>query len=112
MIKTSTIDGVTIASFEGINRIVATNSEEIKKELNHLLDISGSKFIVNMEHINYIDSTGFGTFISLLRTATHKKATLKLCNLYPDVKKLFVVLHLDSVFELFDNLDVCVQSFN
>lgn len=48
----------------------------------------------------FIDSTTLGTFVKILKTVKTDGYTMKLTNLQPKIKKLFLICSLDSVMEI------------
>jgi len=54
----------------------------------------------------------FGVFLSILKTANNNHGQFKLCNIEPEVMELFRLLQLHNVFEIHNNLEDCIKSFN
>ena len=50
--------------------------------------------------LNFIDSTTLGTFVKILKSVKADGYTMRLINLQPKIKKLFVICSLDSIMEL------------
>ncbi len=50
--------------------------------------------------LEFIDSTTLGTFVKILKTVQPNGHTIKLVNLQPKIKKLFVICALDSIMEI------------
>lgn len=50
--------------------------------------------------LTFIDSTTLGTFVKILKTVKTDGYTMKLTNLQPKIKKLFLICSLDSVMEI------------
>lgn len=108
MLKTENINGHLVVHFTGIDKITALNAEQVKKELNALYNQKNIKLVIDLDNISFVDSTGFGAFLSVMKTAQGQDGELKICNVNQDILKLFKLLHLDNVFELYGNLDECV----
>ena len=106
-------DDVIVASFdENISKFNALVTEDVKKDITSLYAKSGTKLALNLDGIKYIDSTGFGVFLSALKTARNTAGHSKIYNVKPDVYDLFRLLQLHNVFDIYDNLDECLNSFN
>ncbi len=74
--------------------------------------ISGSKQIVlNLNGVNYIDSSGVGTLMGLYASAKAENATIKLAGLIGRVKDVLVITRLGSFFETFDTAEQAAESF-
>jgi anti-sigma B factor antagonist len=50
--------------------------------------------------LDFIDSTTLGTFVKLFKEAQKNGHGVKLCNLQPKIKKLFVICSLDQIMEI------------
>jgi len=111
MIKVDKIKEITVAVVEEMDKIVAFNADTIKKELNAIFNTPGTNLILNLQNVAFIDSTGFGVFLSVYKTATGNAGSMKICCIKPDVMKLFRLLHLDNVFELYDTQEECLNSY-
>ncbi len=74
--------------------------------------ISGnSNVLLNLAEVNYIDSGGLGTLVSLYTTARNAGHALKLANLTKRVGDLLQVTKLVSVFEVFPDEQSALRSF-
>jgi anti-sigma B factor antagonist len=111
MLKTEKINNITVVRFDNIDRFNALITEPIKEDLKSFFNTPGTRLILNLEGIKYIDSSGFGVFLSILKTASNSKGQFKLCNINPEVMELFKVLQLHNVFALYGSLNECLESF-
>ena len=112
MLKTERINNVIIVRFDNIDRFNALITEPVKEDMKSLFNKPDTKLILNLEGIRFIDSSGFGVFLSILKTANNNHGQFKLCNIEPEVMELFRLLQLHNVFEIHNNLEDCVKSFN
>lgn len=112
MLKTDKINNVVIVRFDNIDRFNALITEPVKEDLKSLFNKPDTRLILNLEGIRFIDSSGFGVFLSILKTANNNHGQFKLCNIEPEVMELFRLLQLHNVFEIHNNLDDCVKSFS
>lgn len=111
MLKLDKIGNVMVVSFNLDSKINVTVSQKIKVEVTKLIN-PHSKLVMNLEGINYIDSTGFGMLLSILRTCKNNQSLLKLCNISPEVMELVKLLQLQTVFDIRNSLDDCLKSFD
>ena len=103
------IDQVT---FEGLEKLNALVADEAIEQLKKLFDAPNARVIIDLTGIKYIDSSGFGCFLSTMKTARNNYGALKICGLIKEVRTLFESLHLHTVFGLYDDLDSCIKSFH
>jgi len=112
MVKTEKINGVLVVRFDKIDRFNALITEPVKENLKGFYTHPGIKMALSLEGIKFIDSTGFGVFLSILKTANNNQGQFKICNISSEVMELFKLLQLHNVFELYENLDDCLKSFS
>jgi anti-anti-sigma factor len=110
MINIEKKDKIDVISFS-VNRINALITDEIRDGINKVFDKSNSKVIIDLKGVEYIDSSGFGCFLSVMKTARNSYGILKFANPEPNVTELFQTLHLHTVFQIYDDMDSCIRSF-
>jgi anti-anti-sigma factor len=110
MVRIEKKSNIDIISFN-INNINALVSEDIKEQIIGNIDNQNSKIIIDLKGIEYIDSSGFGCFLSVMRAARNNYGALKFVNPEPKVMDLFLMLQLNTVFEIYDDIDTCINSF-
>ena len=111
MLEVSTINNVNVVSFQNTDRFNALIAEPVKEELLEFFNKPNAKLAIDLEGVNFIDSSGFGVFLSAMKAANNNYGTLKICNVSEEVMELFKLLQLHNVFELFSSLDECITSF-
>jgi anti-sigma B factor antagonist len=112
MLKTEKINNITVVRFDNIDRFNALITEPVKEDLKSFFNNPGTRLVLNLEGIKYIDSSGFGVFLSILKTANNSKGQFKVCGISPEVMELFKLLQLHNVFALYKSLDECLESFS
>lgn len=112
MLKTEKINDIDVVTFEGVKKFNALITEEVKEELIQFFGKPNTKLILNLKGINYVDSSGFGVFLSIMKTANNNYGYFKLCNIASEVMELFKLLQLHNIFEIYEDLNDCVKSFS
>ena len=110
MINIEKRNNLDIISFT-INKINALITDEIKADVNKVFEKANSRVIIDLRGIEYIDSSGFGCFLAIMKSARNNYGVLKFANPEPRIMELFQTLHLHTVFQIFDNIDDCIKSF-
>ena len=103
-------DRIDIITFS-VKKINALITDEIRDGINKVFDISNSKVVIDLKGVEYIDSSGFGCFLSVMKSARNNYGILKFVNPEPNVNELFHTLHLHTVFQIYDDMDTCLRSF-
>lgn len=111
MLKTETIQDIIVVRFDNVNRFNALIAEPVKEQLKEYFNKPKTKLILNLENIDFVDSTGFGVFLSIMKTANNNYGFFKICNINAEVMELFKLLQLHNVFEIYGSLEDCVESF-
>jgi anti-sigma B factor antagonist len=109
MINIEKRDKIDIISFT-VNKIDAMISDDIRERINKVFDNSNSKVIIDLKGVNYIDSSGFGCFLSAMRAARNNYGVLKFANPEPRIMELLETLHLHTVLQIYDDLDACIRT--
>jgi anti-anti-sigma factor len=110
MVRIEKRDRIDIVSFS-VSSINALIADDIRNEVGRVFDPSGSRVIIDLKGVNYIDSSGFGCFLSLARMAKSRYGILKFANPEPDIVRLIETLYLHTVLQVFPDLDSCISSF-
>ncbi|PKR77005.1 anti-anti-sigma factor [Halalkalibacillus sediminis] len=88
----------TIVKLTG--EIDAYTAPQLKGKLLELVEEPGAEVHVDMQKVNYMDSTGLGVFISALKASKEKESTFKLVNLQENVYRLFNITGLNEVIDI------------
>jgi len=112
MINVEKVNDVLVVSFETENKLNAAIAQTFKIEVAKLFDQPNMKLVIDLGGIEYIDSSGFGALLSVLRASKGSGAQLKLCNISPEVMALVQLLQLQTVFDIRKSIDECLNSFN
>lgn len=102
VLETKKVDDKTAICYLA-GRLDVSLASEIEERLNAFLDKEGVLFLLlNLEKVEYMSSSGFRVAIAVLRKLKSKGGTLVLCSLQPPVRRLFDIIELSSLFEIFD----------
>jgi anti-anti-sigma factor len=74
-----------------------------QEQLNRVKDDGVIKFVLDMEGIKYVNSTGLGFLVNLADSLDPKGGGIALVKLHPKVKVVFDMLGLNAFFKIFGN---------
>ncbi len=111
MLKSELKNGVEVLTFENVSKLNILVAQSLKEEISQYLNKEGKNIALNLDGIEYVDSSGFGALLSILRNAKNNNSTFKICNVSQDVMELVKLLQLHNVFEIHDSVEECVASF-
>ena len=110
MINIEKKDKIDIIFFSVV-KINALIIDEIRDCILKVFDNSNSKVIIDLKGVEYVDSSGFGCFLSIMKAARNNYGELKFANPEPRVTELFETLHLQTVFQIYSDIETCLRSF-
>lgn len=111
MISSRVENNIVVAKITDDTKLNVLNAEEVKNALTLLLR-DYDRMILNLEGILFIDSTGFGSLISIFKRASENDKTFKICSVSPEALELMKITKLDNVFEIHDSLEQCLDAFD
>lgn len=84
---------------------------EFKKEMTPVLQ-SEYRVVLDLNNIQFVDSSGVGAILSCLRTLNAEGGELKICSLTKPVRALFELVRMHKIFDIFETRELAVESFN
>lgn len=100
IITSKKINKTCIVRFPGINKLNIINSGIIESEILELINSSNNRIVLDLQGIEFIDSTGFGVLLKLKKKASFKNIDLVLMYIRKEVLELFALLDLEYEFDL------------
>jgi anti-sigma B factor antagonist len=109
-VATRQVDGITILDLSG--RItLGEGSVTLRDAVHDVLAKGSKKILLNLENINYIDSSGIGELVSGFTSVRNAGGELKLLNLTKKVHDLLQITKLYTVFDIWDNEASAISAF-
>jgi anti-sigma B factor antagonist len=102
-------DGILIVDCSG--RIVFGEESSLLRETVRQVIAENKRILLNLGEVNYIDSGGLGTLVSLDVTARNAGSTIKLASLTKRVGDLLQVTKLLTVFDVHNSEAEAIESF-
>jgi anti-sigma B factor antagonist len=100
---------VTIIEVSG--QLIVGNRQELKEDVLKLLESGARKFLIDFKDTAYIDSSGLGVLVSLSKKIREKGGEMRLSNLNEDLRTLFELTKLDTLFYIADSRDEALKDF-
>ena len=76
------------------------NASELKQGLARLIDDKKANIYLHCENLKYIDSTGLGVLVSILKKIKDQGFTVKILGIASHLKKIFDLTGLNKLFEI------------
>ena len=100
---------VTLVEVEG--QLIVGNRQELKQQVLEQLEGGDRKFVIDFANTGYIDSSGLGVLVSLSKKIREQGGELRLSSLNEDLRTLFELTKLDTLFKIADSKDKALQGF-
>ena len=94
------------------SRATVDISSKLKEELIKKIDNGNPNIVVDLSKSNFVDSSFLGALVAGLKKTTMKSGDLKIVGLQPPVRAMFELTRLYRIFDIFDNQDEAIESFN
>ncbi len=107
--EVSKLRDVTIVEITG--QLIVGNRQELKDQVLKLLESGSRKYLIDFRDTAYIDSSGLGVLVSLSKKIRERGGELRLSNLNEDLRTLFELTKLDTLFQIADSRDQALESF-
>lgn len=92
------IDSHKIGLIHIESELTAATVDEFRKHLALLMGKNVRFFIMNMAKVDFVDSTGLGSIISIAKRVRDLQGDIKLAAMQPSSKKLIEVVRADRYF--------------
>jgi anti-sigma B factor antagonist len=96
--ETSVLDAINVSQF----------GEEV---LAYVGQNAGLNLLLNFQHVDYLSSAVLTELLKINEAVKEVKGTLRLCALNADVRKVFEITNLDSVFTIYEGVDQALTNY-
>ena len=110
-LNTRRVNGVTVVDVSG-RVTLGDGSTELRNAIRKILSEGQKSILLNLAELTYLDSSGIGVLVSSFATLRSQQGQLKLIHLAGRVKDLLLITKLYTVFEVFDDEAVAIDSFS
>lgn len=97
-LRTNRTGDAVIVGIEG--QLVAGNRQQLREAVVGEIERGARSIIIDFADTGYVDSAGLGVLVSLSKRVREANASLQLVNLNEDLRTLFELTRLDTLFDL------------
>ena len=105
-VETSERDGWSVLEVGG--EVDVATAPRLREQLITLVNDERFRIVVDLEHVDFIDSTGLGVLIGALKRVRSHDGDLALVCTEPRILKVFEITGLLNVFSVHPSVDVAV----
>lgn len=103
------VGDMTLIRVEGIVKL-GESAEFLAQNLRRALDQDESHVMLDLEKINYIDSTGIGELVGYLTRFRNQDRKLILISPSPRIEKLLAVAQIAELFPTYDSVEAAIAA--
>ena len=83
----------------------------IRDTVKDLVNAGHKNILLNLQEVNHIDSSGLGVLVSLSKKIREQGGELRLARLNEDLRTLFELTKLDTLFQIAETRDQALHAF-
>lgn len=101
--------GVVVIGVDG--QLIVGNRHELKQKVVDAMESGEAHFVIDFAVTGYIDSSGLGALVSLSKKIREAGGDLRLSGLNDDLRTLFELTKLDTLFTICDSVEEAIAAF-
>jgi anti-sigma B factor antagonist len=101
--------GVTTIKVDG--QLIIGNRHELKDLIQAALERGDRRLLIDFSRTGYIDSSGLGALVSISKRIRESGGELRLSGLNDDLRSLFELTKLDTLFAITETPEQALASF-
>jgi anti-sigma B factor antagonist len=94
-----------------VKDITFKNAQYVLKTVKDAVGKANKKVIMNMKHVEIIDSVSLGTLVAILKYVRSLGGDVVIANISNQILELFLLLNFQSVFRMFETADEAEANF-
>jgi anti-sigma B factor antagonist len=101
--------GVVVVQVEG--QLIVGNRQELKGLVQAAMDAGERRVLIDFSRTGYIDSSGLGALVTISKKIREAGGELRLAGLNEDLRSLFELTKLDTLFAIAETPQQALASF-
>ena len=94
------------------NEINLEEREDLKNELQQLMDEDGGNYIIDLSKVGFVSSLVIATILFFAKEVKRNNGQVKISGLSTEAQSIFQLTKLDKVFELYAKEEEALASFS
>jgi anti-sigma B factor antagonist len=107
--QTKDSSGVLVVQVDG--QLIVGNRHELKDLIQAALETGERRLLIDFTRTGYIDSSGLGALVSISKRVRESGGELRLSGLNDDLRSLFELTKLDTLFAITETPEQALTSF-
>jgi anti-sigma B factor antagonist len=112
-VKAMTMNNLNIAVLE-LHGEFTSNKEinALKSKATDLFEQGNRKLIIDLGSVNYINSLGIGSLVSIYTMYAKDDGKIKICQMGNSIQNVFVITRLITIFDVEETKEEAIKNFN
>ena len=89
----------------------ANVSGSLKQRIQQLVEKGARRLILDLEGVDFLDSSGLGALVACLRRVREKQGEIKLAGLRPEVQSIFEITRVSRLFQICRDVQEAMKAF-
>ncbi len=102
------LENIVVIQFIG-RMLDKSEAMDLLEAVDDYLEKGKNKFIINLNKMDYMNSSGLGIMINILTKSRNKYGELVVCEIPEKVKKLLVTSKLQNIFQITDSEKLAIK---
>jgi len=109
-LKEQVVDGIAILALKG-KLLGGSETDELHRKLRQLQQRDMNKIILDLRRVKRLNSSGLAALMVARANLRNAGGDLKLLNVEGEVRSLFMITKLITIFETFSSIERALKSF-
>ena len=110
-VSTRDRDGITILDLKG-KITIGVGDVALREAVQKVVGAGANKILINLREVTTIDSSGIGELVAAFTTVTNREGKLRLFGIPPKVNDILQITQLITVFDVLDDEEEALASFD
>lgn len=95
-----------------VTNLDAKYASEFKEKVIQLItENEATHVVLDLNQVQFIDSSGLGSFLSILRLLHAQGGELKLARIHRPIRTMFELVAMNKIFDIYDQTEDAIASF-
>jgi len=106
------VNGDILVLTPEMTQLDASQTRQFKDEVLGLIKSTNKKnVVIDLSRLQFVDSSGLGCFLSILKSLSHEQGTLKFSGLTKSVRTIFELVSIHKILEIYPTKEEALKSF-
>jgi len=113
IVEITTLDGVTIVSFNEISMGAAAEIETLSRQMTHLIEgDKPMKMVVDFEKVKFFSSQTLGLLLDVRKKLQAYNGQVVISGINPQLHRVFKITNLDKIFTFYPDVESTVNGIS